>query len=49
MTSRLCSITSTVLHASTSRCSTSEELLDVREVEAVVGSSRMYGVFPVAT
>ena len=34
MTSRLCSITSTVLPVATSRCSTPQELADVLEVQA---------------
>src|SRR5581483_7532686 len=49
MTSRLCSITSTVLPPSTSRCSTSSSFSMSAKCRPVVGSSRMYSVLPVAT
>src|SRR5262249_40705640 len=49
ITSRLCSITSTVLPASTSRWSTSRSFSMSAKCRPVVGSSRMYSVRPVAT
>ena len=48
ITSRLCSITTTLLPASTSRCSTSSRRCTSAKCSPVVGSSRMYSVRPVA-
>src|SRR5437763_12548971 len=48
MTSRLCSMTSTVLPAATSACSTSNSLRTSSKCRPVVGSSKMYKVRPVA-
>src|SRR3569833_2507788 len=47
MTSRLCSITTTVLPWSASSCSTSSSLRVSSKCRPVVGSSRMYRVRPV--
>ena len=47
MTSKLCSITTTVSPPSTSFCSTSKSLRISSACSPVVGSSRMYNVFPV--
>src|SRR5680860_1860992 len=49
ITSRLCSITATVLPESTKRCNTSSNLATSAKCNPVVGSSRMYRVSPVAT
>src|SRR6185503_7563517 len=48
MTSRLCSITTTVLPVSTSRCSTWSSFSTSAKWRPVVGSSRTYNVLPVA-
>src|SRR5712692_3021435 len=47
-TSRLCSITTTVLPLSTNRCSTSSSSRTSSKCRPVVGSSRMYRVRPVS-
>src|SRR6185312_12971151 len=49
ITSRLCSITSTVFPASTSRWRTSSSFSMSAKCRPVVGSSSMYSVLPVAT
>src|SRR5660398_211194 len=49
ITSRLCSITATVLPESTKRCNTSSNLSTSAKCNPVVGSSRMYRVSPVPT
>ena len=48
ITSRLCSITTTVLPSSTNPCSTSSSLRMSSKCSPVVGSSRMYRDLPVA-
>ena len=49
ITSRLCSITITVLPRSTSRCSTASSLRMSSKCRPVVGSSSRYSVLPVST
>jgi hypothetical protein len=48
MTSRLCSITTIVLPGVAELVQHGQQELDVGEVQAVVGSSRMYRVRPVS-